>query len=336
MTLRSASFVDGARIDAALLREEAYARSGGHPGVHGVSDMKVLPLVVPGHGFRVRGGVATVLNYYQGLGTNQAYVVTNIGEAIIDSLSGAPAANPAQRSYLVLVTVGDQEFSQAGHPWMPSTPISDVERETFQYNRFHVLQCPAGTESLEELNPAFPGYALARLDVPAGVAPGATGTTFVDLRDIPNGRTLTVTRSFGTSGATQRLTGLNGTPNEYQNFPNDALFSLKIPKWATRMHVDGWVEGLKKVAAGTAVFRIVVRGAGTSSVTNIDEDAPGGASDRFQVLVGGSLDIPPAIRGTTQTVKFDATPTTTASKGFLETHPTTGAFLRVTLEEKPV
>lgn len=329
MTLRNSPLaIDGARIDSATLRIAAYAN--GNEGIISKGDLKVSPLTIPGVGLRVAHGAATVLNRYQS-SIDQAYVVSNVNEAIIDS-SMMPAPSASFRSHLVVVTVGDPEFSQAGHPWMLSSDPPLGEEETFDYVRFHVIpNVPSSTKTFASLGLSYPAYALARIDVPANTST-ITSEMIVDLRRLANPRN--TERIEHIPSATNNLLNGGGTVGNFENWPSTVWFDLEIPEWAVRAKVHGFVEGALHTKAGQGSLRIAFADGGATTITNINESAPANGADRKHYNIGGEIAIPASYRGTTRRIRIEGTVANEASKGFLDTDSSTSGLIRVRLEEE--
>lgn len=332
MTLNKASFIDdGPWLDAGLWRVQAYMAGGRYEGVASADSMQVVPLDVPGNGVKILAGAAMVLNRYQSSPT-EAYPVVNIGEELLGP-SDMPAQATNDRSHLVCVTVGDPNFSQVGHPWMPAV-VPAGEAETFEYVRFFVVQnVPAGTKRFGDLNLHYPAYALARIDIPANTTT-VTAARIVDLREIPFPRTTERIEHISGPETANPLNGQGGTPGDYENFPQTVKFTLDIPVWASHAYLTGFVEGLRLSKAGSGKMRIQMGAIGTTNVTNIDEPPPAGASDRKSYNLGGEIPIPKEYRGTSVVVRIEATPNNTASKGFLSAVAASSGQIRVVLAEK--
>ena len=334
MTLNKASFIDnGPLIGMDLFRTAAYMSGGRYEGVATADALKVRATPVASRGVIVGEGAAFVLNRYLSA-PDQAYPVTNIGEETLGS-SFFPGVDPVDRSHLVVVTVGDPNYSQVSHPWMPGVvPVGEVD--TFQYVRFYVIpNVPAGTKRFESLGSFYPAYALARIDIPGG-ATNITDAMITDLREIPFPRSVEFIRHMSGPTTAQDLNGQGGTPGEFQNFPNTVIFPVDIPVWATRAYITGFAEGLRCVKAGTGKMRVQFGAIGTTESTNIDEPAPGGGDNGIRVSynLGGEIAIPAAYRGQTVNIRIEATPNTTASKGFLKALDSSSGQIRVRLAEK--
>lgn len=337
MTLRNSPLaIDGALIDSATLRIQAYANASGNDGIINKGDLRVSQLEVAGQGLQVAHGGAVVLNRYQDPDSiDQAYVVSNVNSATLDS-SQMPAAAGAQRYHLVCVTVGDPEFSQVGHPWMPSL-VPGGEEQTFQYVRFHVIQNVPGSVRTEQGlrdymdTLTYPALPLAVLDVPANTT-AITDAMITDVRYMANPRSLERVEHLA-AGGTNGLQGVNGVAGTWEDWPASANFDLYVPKWAVRAKLDGFVEGLEHRKAGQGAIRFDIEGVGSTSWTQINEPAPGG-SDRRGYNLGGDIFIPAAARGTTVRVRMRGMASNDTSQGFLYTTPATSVLFRVRLDEE--
>lgn len=332
MTFNSAAWaIDGARISSSLARRQAYAATGGNEGIVSAEDLKVLPLAVPGVGIRISSGSGLVLNRYQGSTINETYTVANEGEHTIASVD-MPPSDPAAKSHLVAVTIGDPQFSQSGHPWMLATDPPAGQEETFQYVRPHIIRnVPGGTGPEYADSLGYPALILARIDVPANTTT-ITSEMITDLRRLAQPRNSERIEHID-GAANNLLNGAGGTPGAWENWPNTVYFDLVIPKWATRALVTGFVEGARHTKAGQGKLRVGFVDGGATAATNINEPAPAGV-DRKSYNVGGEIPIPEAYRGTTRRIRIEGTPDNTASKGFLDTDASTSGQIRVRLEEE--
>lgn len=295
MTFNNAAWaIDGARITGALARLAAYATGGGRSGVVKPSDLKVSPLAVPGNGLRISSGGANVLNYYQA-DPDEAYVVSNAGVHTVLS-ADMPAPVPATAYYLVCVVVGDPEFDQTGHPYMPTT-IAPEDAPDFEYVRVVVVPCSAGTTHFEELGLDYPAYALARLEIPASTTT-ITSEMIIDVRELAQPRSERVVLTG------QPSTGLNLTQADVfhpTGLWTDYTPSIDVPSWATKvdvvahiasaLHVDPEVQGQIAVKLGST------QGPGISYAFD-DTDSAGGA-ERVSLLAPMTADVS-GVAGTTQ------------------------------------
>jgi hypothetical protein len=244
MTLeKSALAIDGATISSALLRRGLQISASGGEGVGRASDLKVTQLSTPGVGVQIAPGVAVVLNRYQA-DPNESYVVSNPTPHIIPSAQ-MPASNPAAKSYILALVVGDPEFSQTGHPWMLASDPPAGEEETFEYVRATLIEVPSGSTTIP--GATYPYYALARIAIPANTTT-ITNSMITDLRRLANPRNYQ--RMFVSPAGTYT----NGSPRyihagtQYANFSGDSgggfFPSIAVPSWAKRAVVSGRLNGV--------------------------------------------------------------------------------------------
>lgn len=331
MTFNSAAWaIDGALMASSLARRAEYAATGGSEGIVSKGDLKVRQLSTPGIGIQIDAGVGLVLNDYQ-TSPNETYVVSNPAAHTITAGS-MPPSNPAAKSYMVAVVVGDPEFSQVGHPFMSSSDPAPGTETTFTYVRPVLIEVPPNTTKLDVDYPALP---LARIDVPPNT------TTIIDsyikdVRQLAQPRSKTAI-NHATAGGNNTLNGgSGGTPGVYEGFPASDVVTAYVPEWATVAKVTGFLEGARLTKAGQGKLRATIVGGGSTAATNVDESAPRNATDRVSYNIGGSIDIPANLRGTTVAFRVEGTPNNTASKGFLTTvSGATSALLQVIFEEEP-
>lgn len=255
MTLNSAPWaIDGARTRAGLARLASYASSGGRSGIVQPTDMRVTALAVPGQGLRVAPGGAIILNHYLA-NPDEAYVVSNPGTHTVLAADMPPAAG-ATSYYLVCVVVGDPEFNQTGHPFMPSGPLDPADAPDYEYNRIVLIPCGANTTSFEQLGYDYPAYALARLEIPANTTT-ITNAMITDLRSLSRERESSVP-IFAQPVPSGVLDTFD--VSEYKLIYG-WLPWVTVPPWATRMTVRGDVGGIMHIdpyLAGN--MRILVNG----------------------------------------------------------------------------
>lgn len=329
MTWNENPVVDGARLESHTLRRNLYMETGGAEGIATPGELKVLPLATPGNGLRITAGSGALLNRYQ-TAPNQSYAVSNDGEDVVDA-SRMPAANASARSHLVVVTVGDPEFSQVGHPWMPATLQEIPNPATFNYVRVVIIEnVPATTTHFGQLNKSYPGLAIARLDVPANTTT-IQAQHIVDLRTIVRPRVRDVVWHVDTPAA-ENLASVTPT---YEYFPNSTARTVAIPPWATHVLCSGFVEGVRISKQGTWRFRVAGPGGSTPNST-MDDKIVAGSADRRSINVGGEFPIAAQHRGTNQLFRIEATNYNSGSVGGLAADSWTTAMVQLRFEERVV
>lgn len=328
MTFNNAGWaIDQATINSALARVATFAGTSGNEGIVQKGDLKVTALAAPAHSVQISAGSALVLNGYQGAGTDQSYVVTNPSVHTIPS-SEMPAANPADKSYIVAVVVGDPEFSQVGHPFMLASDPPDGAEDTFQYVRPMLIPCGSGATSLG--SPGYPAVVLARVDIPAN----ATTITSGMITDL---RALSQPRSQLVQGFAQISSGTKSITDSFQRFPDANAITVKIPSWAVKAKIMGFVEGMKLQSSGAGKFQPYMTtgdGRATGEATNIVETIPAHANERRTYNVGGIIDVTD-IAGQTHSFAVQAKSNSSGDNGFITTDAQGSVFLSVYFEEQP-
>jgi len=141
-----------------VARMLAYLATGGKQGVVAPTDLKVLPLDVPGSGVKVLAGGASVLNR---TASQQAYTVRN-ANTDIDSVKIGATGSGAGRSDLIICRVDNPNVD--GNAPAPDDPVKGP------YVKFDVIPgVPAGTRRLSSLSQyaGLSAIELARVDLPS-------------------------------------------------------------------------------------------------------------------------------------------------------------------------
>lgn len=343
MTLTSAPWaIDGARTPSSVARLASRAAVK-QSGIINPGDMKVLQLSTPGDGVRISSGGAVLENRYE-MDVNQAYVVEATSEEILgaDDNFSSILGQGTTKSHLICVTVGDPQYSTSGHPWFTEAMKLDLVANPenaldFQYVRAWVIKdVPAGTVRVEDLTspPTFPCYALARIDVPNGSG-SITSGMIVDLREVVNARNKTVQNNVGVS-TPDTLSVATGYV--YETWPDNSEFTAYVPKWATKVYVQAYINGFTQGSDSDvdAAMRVEMRTAAgafvaacTQSLYYADPAYLPKGTDKI-VNISGPIAIPLANRGTNMkfaTAATLASPTMNTRVG-TTTRTSTGITLR--------
>jgi hypothetical protein len=326
----AATAIDGTRLKAENIRRGLYATSKAQ-GIAGVGDLKVVPLSVPGNGFRVLPGSGLVYNKYV-TPIRESYSVGAATEDIFPSAS-MPASSGSARSHLVAVVVGDPQYSNAGHPFFPATFPGVNDPLTYQYTRTWIFQnVPAGSgQAWLDANVPYPAMALARLDMPASTTT-VQASHIVDLRKMANPRSLDV--QWNTQIAVDDLLSVSGN-FVYEAWPDNSAKAVEIPDWATKAYINAWVFGSLKSGTGTlnANFRVAITGGSVAPFTNLFRSS----ADRYNILMGAPMTIAPSERGTTQTFAIWGTVADTATmNGVLRTDVHSSSMIHLRFVEEAV
>lgn len=294
--------IDGALLGSSLARRAEYAAVGGTHGVVQKNDLKVTQLAVPGVGLLIEPGVGLVNNDYQTI-PNETYVVSNPSTHTIAAID-MPASNPAAKSYLMAIVIGDPDFSQTGHPWMGSTDPAPGTEQSFQYVRPTLIEVAPGATTLS-VN--YPALVLARIDIPANT------TTIIDSY-------ITDLRAMGQPRTSQDLfvspgnSWVTATP---VYIPSGAVFanwgatafgpSVKVPSWASRAIIVTSVNGVRFSDDSSNIrgeLRTKVGGvAGASSIFDFETGGGAGAR-RINLQTAAEYDVS-TIAGTTVALRLE-------------------------------
>lgn len=273
-------------------------------GVVTTGDCAVLPLAVPAAAVQVMPGGVAVLNRAADPvdGGQQMYVCRN-PEA--ETVALTPTSSGAGRTDLVAVVVRDPQYP--GQPLPASIPDGPYVK-TVVYEGVDV-----GTTTLADVDPDQAGYALALVTRPA-----STGTVLAshitDLRTIPNARVGGVTRIINLPNQSDAV--LSGTA--WRNFPAAASWTVNVPAWAVKVHLELYAAGVRvtndNTAAGQWTGRArVILGDVVGVATELNPGIPSARADTFSYLTGGEYDVPKAMRGKPAVLRSQATRDTSAS-----------------------
>ena len=295
--------INGSRLNGSLIRRGMHASTNGTFGVGQVGDLKVSALDVPGQGIKIGAGVGLVVNDYQTV-PNETYVVSNPEEHVVPSAL-MPGASGSARRYLVCVVVGDPDFSQAGHPWMGADDPAPGTEQTFEYVRVTLIQVASGAKTLSG---NYPALVLAALDIPANTTT-ITNAMLTDLTKLAQPRS---SQDIATSPAG---TWTNGSPlkmpaNGWANWGSWTK-SVEIPSWARRAIIVAKVNGIVVKDNSVNIYGQVRAklGTATSAPAVLDMETDGGNGwERVSLEVGHEFDVT-SLRGTTQTLRMEASQT---------------------------
>lgn len=275
---------------ATLARMLAFTASGGEEGVAGIGDFVVRQTTVASGSVRVGLGGGILINRYPGA-RNESYMVRAGDETPV-----AIAANStgSVRYDLVICRIDDWNY-----PGQQSTPGA-LPTNVVAVSKFAVLSGVASNvKTASQLNLGYPAIALARIAVPAATS-AITQAMITDLREKAVPRRKRDVRAVGQLSGRNNTLAQTATTGEI--FPQDGIFTVEIPYWATRMVVQSHLGGIS-LAPGTAYGSIWVRiGNGRSDAfntqtSNIDATAARSDPSRETALVADSVAIPAAMRG---------------------------------------
>lgn len=268
---------DGVLHSAETARVVAYAASDGADGVVRSADLKVAPTGTPSSSVTIAPGAVSLVNRYPG-----AYAQSYIGVVRTQSTVAIdPTSSSGGRSDLVIARVRDPQYASVSG-YNPNNP------NAFNFFTIEVVKGVSPSFTKYSDSTPYPAVALARIDIPASTAT-ITSAMIKDLRFKANTRSWrrayptfpTATQSLGTNTAEWLTTGQPMVP---------------VPTWATRCNIIAHMAGVEKVVTGyvRATVKLSVGGQSTEWIS-VTQNSP---VQRFGVSMGGSVDIPPAQRGT--------------------------------------
>ena len=296
MTWRGVPWAVGPDVPQA--RTLAYYAGRGDEGVGAPGDCAVVAADVPDDTLTVRPGVVGMLARYAG-GAGQAYVAQNTDEAP-ETVTVTPTGAGVTRRDLIAVIVEDPAF--AGQPDPPDPALGPYVR-TVVYEGV-----PVGTEKLADVDADQAGLALALVTLPPSTST-VLPEHLTDLRRLPAARSARETRLL----TLPDVADVNLVSGAYVRFPTDAGWDVDVPWWAVRAILEVTVTGTKvsndSDPAGSWDGRARAR---LGTLTPEDETwlwppaPPADTTIPYSFVVGGTVDVPAAMRGTTQTLEVQA------------------------------
>lgn len=271
MALMPAYAVNGGAGPAAMFRREAWVSAQGATGVTRGTDLRVTATAVPSNQVQIMPGGGSICDGYR---VGEGYIVANTavdGDALVD----VPAqGSSGPRTDYLGIRVEDPEFGGQE----PGDPL------TAKYNRPVLLSSLSGI--------TYPFLPLASITLPANTAT-ITQDMITDLRQVANPRSRRFVRTWNPDTTT-----LNSS--DWRTFPAKASWDVDVPEWATHAIVLAIWTGLA-VTDGNVIGDVRAEVAGVKTqATAFNYLAQGG--DRQTIGASGTLAIPAARRGTSQTV----------------------------------
>jgi hypothetical protein len=253
----------------------------GAEGITEGDDLKVTQRSTPGAGVTVGDGSGVIqgrVNAFQG-----HYSVCNTGAVNVD----IAATGGSGRSDMVILRVEDPEYEGSLDPTVD------------QVDYFQVISNVSS--SATAIPDGRTGIPLARIDIPSSTST-ITDAMITDLRQVANPRRQ---RTLLTQSPASLSTDIGGTSGTYSNFSTAAGWPVAIPSWATKAVLS---LSVGQIRYNTAVYFGGLRATFGASLTvqsvNLDDNQSN--VRRGTIVLGDTLTIPSAYRGTTQTLRFQA------------------------------
>lgn len=277
----------GAEHSPEVARLLSYAAFGGSEGIIGSGDLRVEEQEVPDGTVQVLPGACSVLNR----ASAQEYQAYAGRLPTADTVSISSTDSSGGRSDLIVARVEDPHLS--GEPW--ANP-ADPKTGPYIFTRV-IPNVDPSTTSLQEVNPGESGIALARIDVPASTGT-ITQAMVTDLRSMAQQRRER-RQTVGSPGAQESLSS-----STYVTFPSSGSWSVEVPSWATHAILRADATGVRFNAAISGDFRVSL-GTESGTICPFDVAPSGGAKDRGNFTAVAEIEVPAALRGTTQTFAME-------------------------------
>jgi hypothetical protein len=273
--------VNGATHSAEQFRAMVQDLARGAEGITQGGDLKVTQLSTPGTSVQIGDGSGVVrgrVSPFQG-----TYSVRNQGAATVP----IAATGGSARSDMVILRVEDPEYE------------GTLDPEVAQINYFQVIS--GVSSSATTIPDGRTGIPLARIDIPASTST-ITNVMIVDIRKVANPRQQ---RTLLIQSPSALSTDISGTSGTFTNFSTAAGWSVAIPDWASTAVLS---LSVGQIRYNTDSYFGKIRATFGASLTvqpvNLDDNQTG--VRRGTVVLGDTLTIPSAYRGTSQTLRFQA------------------------------
>lgn len=291
-------------LQAEVARYIAFYGLGGLEGVMGKDHLAPRQRATPGAGIRLLPGGLAVVNRTPGA-ENQSYIDLAPSEVLVDLDSTTGAA----RTDLVMIRVEDPYVS--GNSW----PVpSDVQDGPY-INPFVQYGVPSDIQTVEAL-----GFDWSAIPVCRVTRPPTTATILdshiTDLRTLINPLTGGIQPSPGAYSERAEFTDIKAGPaipnpaiitaaqSSFFDWPPEATWSVKIPNWATYLELDVEIKGAHVLDGSFWGDLRPVIGGVAQGLIPIDTNKADLGETSENLWVGGEYYIPPALRGTTTTIKI--------------------------------
>lgn len=278
-------FIGGGAIHSPeIARMVLYAATRGGNGVVLPTDLKVLPLAVPGTKIRVTPGAFVALSRFANV-SHQSYGGRFPTETEVD-ITETDSFGP--RSDMLIARVKDPQYP-------PFNAAPPVDRAIGPYVELFVVEGVSPTaETAAELNLGYPAVELARIDMPQ-----STGT--VEAAYIKPLRKLVQPRTWKETYSADPPWGIL-TQQAWTQFPNLAP-EMMVPEWATTAFVKVTLSGLSTQPAVQQAGQLRAELGGTVVKTvSFQYDNDTTKNLRETLIIAGTIDVT-AWRGTKRAVR---------------------------------
>ncbi|MEE1764424.1 hypothetical protein [Streptomyces sp. SP18BB07] len=312
-------FVENTAASEETMRLIVEAAVCGGEGIVGPTDLRVTALDVPADAVQVGVGAVIAKRRAAAGGGSQSYAARM---PTVEQVDIEPAGADGPRSDLVIVRVEDP---YGGEVWPEP---EDPEVGPYVYTRV-ISDVPPGTTRIQDIEPSSTAITLARIDLPTS-ATTVTAAMVTDLREMARPRTQTARRYV--YGAWSTPDDLGPITTEWEAFPLGAIWSEKVPEWATHATVHALVTGL--------LHPDTIEARGELRLTLGEAHGPGMPyaavqAGRLAVQAGNRFLLDPEDRGEVVNLILEGIGTDTFT-GVLRADTATVVSVEVTYEQAPV
>lgn len=320
-------------LQAEVARYVAHTIMGGLQGVIGKDHLVPSELDTPSTGIKLQPGGMVINNRSAGA-ADQSYIDLAVQEILID----LDPTTGASRTDLVMIRVEDPYVS--GNPWGAPADLQDGPF-IVPYVEYGVS---SAIKSVEELGNSWSAIPVCKV-----TRPSATGTILdshiTDLRTLVNPLTGGIQPTPEAVAERAEFTDIKTGPpvptpakilptnTTFFDWPPEANWSVRIPKWATYLELDIVVYGAHVLNDSFwGDLRPVIAGV-TQPLVPIDTNKADLVETSENLWVGGEYYLAPAIRGTTQTIKIQGR--SNGEPGTLQSYWYTNTVARFKFKQTP-
>ncbi|MER7759478.1 hypothetical protein [Streptomyces sp. NPDC097619] len=281
-------FVEGgAEHSSEVARLLAFASFGGAEGIVGSTSLQVKSLSAPAARIQVRHGACAILDRSDG-SSYQAYAARTINN---DEVAVA-ATGPAARSDLVIARI-ENPYTY-GETWPnPQNPAVGP------YVHTRILSgVPKTTTSVRQIRPQDSAITLARIDIPPNTN-AITQAMIRDLRQMVNPRQ---DRRLYTTSPLGDQTWPGNSKGTWVAWPPMARWTIEVPPWAVRARIRMDILGTQVIGGGVWGACAWKLGSSVQGQSVQIDTARSDGSQRINMMSADTVRIPPAMRGTVQTL----------------------------------
>lgn len=301
-----ATYIDGTINPGAILRRNTQRDTGSGSGVIRPGDLKITQMDVPGAGVKVAAGDALVQSRAPGAERETYGVPLSSSQ---NYLGDGGAGIPGTGSSVPSGGRRDMVFLEILDPGLPTFYTPEVDWPSGQSVKVSIIQnVPATARSIADV-PALAnitGYALALITYPASTST-ITNAMILDLRTVQSPLSIRQP-DLVTFGGTVALPGTTEVV-----WPA-ASQQVRIHERANELTVMARILGMLVTVNSVGVeFRLRLGNTGSfiySDTTGLTTDTASGGTERVDKVVPMRVQIPAAMRGTTQPLVIMAKKTT--------------------------